>query len=350
MPELLGHLTRFLAEERGRILLDNALGEGIAAATLLKKGIDARRRASAMSTEELERRIGFLEKDLAGQSRTIEQRRSGIREEVAAIRAWVKRDLDRFVEDTIRQVPDVVDTASGDEIKRHLGTFLEKTLTEWAQAETREVAGALETLAEKTIALVREDAHDVAKRLGDALGGDLKAPDVAVDTFGYDVGVVALATIGLGVMFTNALLGGLLTLAAPVLAVYVRGKVEVETRKRAKEFAPQALRDAAAKIGPKLDEMIQEFAGRLDAWVVSAGEELHREVIEVLSATRAERAAAKPGAESAVKVCDDQVEALSGLDGKLGALRSALWTPANGESKDVPPAPPALPNSPGGSA
>jgi ribosome biogenesis GTPase A len=350
MTELLGHLTRFLAEERGRILLDNALGEGIAAATLLKKGIDARRRASAMSSEELERRIGFLEKDLAGQSRTIEQRRSGIREEVAAIRAWVKRDLDRFVEDTIRQVPDVVDSASGDEIKLHLGSFLEKTLTEWAQAETREVAGALETLAEKTIALVREDAHDVAKRLGDALGGDLKAPDVAVDTFGYDVGVVALATIGLGVMFTNALLGGLLTLAAPVLAVYVRGKVEVETKKRAKEFAPQALRDAAAKIGPKLDEMIQEFAGRLDAWVVSAGEELHREVIEVLSATRAERAAEKPGADSAMKVCDEQVEALSSLNGKLEALRSALWTPANGESKDVPPALPTLPNAPGGSA
>ncbi len=350
MPELLAHLTRFLAEERGRILLDNALGEGLQAAVLLKKGIDARRRASAMSSEELERRIGFLEKDLAGQSRTIEERRSGIREEVAAIRAWVKRDLDRFVEDTIRQVPEVVDGASGDEIKLHLGAFLEKTLTEWAQSETKEVAGALETLAEKTIALVREDAHDVAKRLGDALGGDLKAPDVAVDTFGYDVGVVALATIGLGVMFTNALLGGLLTLAAPALAYYVRGKVEVETKKRAKEFAPQALRDAASKIGPKLDEMIQEFAGRLDAWVVSAGEELHREVIEVLAATRTERAETRPGAESAVKVCDDQVDSLSSLNGKLEAMRAALWTPANGETLDPPPKLPTIPNAPGGSA
>src|SRR5690606_4473079 len=29
MPELLAHLTTFLAEERGRILLDNALGEGL---------------------------------------------------------------------------------------------------------------------------------------------------------------------------------------------------------------------------------------------------------------------------------------------------------------------------------
>src|SRR5262245_25837116 len=41
MPELLDHLTRFLAEERGRILLDNALGEGSDAARLLRRGIDA---------------------------------------------------------------------------------------------------------------------------------------------------------------------------------------------------------------------------------------------------------------------------------------------------------------------
>src|SRR5262245_9534075 len=39
MPELLAHLTTFLAEERGRILLDNALGEGLAGAKLLKKGV-----------------------------------------------------------------------------------------------------------------------------------------------------------------------------------------------------------------------------------------------------------------------------------------------------------------------
>src|SRR6185369_796083 len=85
MGDLLGHLTKFLAEERGRILLDNALGEGVEAARLLRKGIDARRRASQMTSEELSRRIGLLEKDLAGQSRTIEERRAGIREEVSAI-------------------------------------------------------------------------------------------------------------------------------------------------------------------------------------------------------------------------------------------------------------------------
>jgi ribosome biogenesis GTPase A/uncharacterized coiled-coil protein SlyX len=350
MPELLAHLTKFLAEERGRILLDNALGEGLSSAAMLKKGIDARRRASAMSIEELERRIALLEKDLAGQSRTIEERRAGIREEVAAIRAWVKRDLDHFVEDTVKQLPDMIDQASGDELKKHLGAFLEKTLADWAQAETKEIAAALEALAEKTIALVREDAHDVAKRVGDALGADMKPPDASVDTFRYDAGIVALGVVGLGVMLSNPLVGGVLVLAAPVLAYYLHGKVEVETKKRAKELAPQALREAAAKIGPKLDEMILEFAGRLETWVVTAGEELHREVIEVLAATRAEKAATRASTEASIKICDENGDTLAAIQARLEGQRSALWTPANGESKELPPPVPTVPNAPGGSA
>lgn len=325
MPELLAHLTNFLAEERGRIQLDNALGEGIDAATLLKKGVDARRRAVLMSTEELNRRIEMIEKDLAGQSKTIDERRIGIREETAAVKAWVRRDLDRFVEDVCHQLPGMIDSASGEELKVFLGAFLERTFSEWAQAETKEIAEALEALAEKTIALVREDAHDVAKRVSEALGADVKAPDVEVDTFGYDVGVVTLFTIGLGVMFTNALLGVLLAAAAPVLAVYVKDKVEVEMRKKAKELAPAAVREAAGRIGPKLDEMIQDFAKRLDAWVVTAGEELHREVIEVLKAARQERAEALPSAQDAAASCEAQGTALEGLVGQLESLRSALW-------------------------
>ena len=350
MTELLTHLTKFLAEERGRILLDNALGEGIEAAKLLKKGVDARRRACLMSIEELGRRIDFLEKDLAGQSRTIEERRAGIREEVAAIHAWVKRDLEHFVLDVEKQLPDIIDQASGSDIKVHLGGFLERTITAWAQAETKEIAAALETLAEKTIALVREDAHDAAKRLGEALGGDVKAPNVEVDTFGYDVGVVALATIGFGVLFTNVFLGAALFAAAPLLAVYVRSKVEVESKKRAKELAPVTLRDAVAKIGPKLDEMVNQFASRLEAWVVSAGEELHREVIEVLSSSRAEREKSQPSTEDAVKACDVQADQLTAVNARLEGLRASLWTPSNGETASLPAAPSTIANAPGGTA
>jgi ribosome biogenesis GTPase A len=347
MPELLAHLTSFLAEERGRILLDNALGEGLEVGRLLAQGIDARRRAAAMTAEELTRKIELLESDLVGQTKTIEERRAAIREEVAAIKAWARRDLERFVEDVIKSLPSVIDDASTGDIKTHLAPFLERTLTDWAKAETQEIASALEALAERTIAIVKEDAHDVAKRVSAALGTNVRPPKVEVDTFGYDVGVVALATVGVGVMFTNALLGGLLTLAAPVLAIYLKGKVETETRKRAHEAAPQAIRDAAARIGPKLDEMIGDFAKRLDEWVVTAGEELHREVIEVLRAARDEREKAHAGSMPALAVCEQQERELGGVVTRLGGLRTALWPAAVAEAP--PPVTPAT-NAPGGAA
>ena len=57
-------------------------------------------------------------------------------------------------------------------------------------------------------------------------------------------------------MFTNLLLGGALLRAGPALAVYVKGKVEAESRKRAKELAPAAIREAAAKVGPNEEPQI----------------------------------------------------------------------------------------------
>jgi ribosome biogenesis GTPase A len=343
--ELLAHLTKFLAEERGRILLDNALGEGVEAGKLLRRGIDARRRAAAMTVEELERRIGVLEKDLAGTSRTIEERRAGIREEVSAIKAWVRRDLEHFRDDVIKQLPAVIEQASIDELKGYLGRFLERTLTEWAQAETKEIGLALEALAEKTIALMREDANDTAKRLGDALGGDVRAPNVEVDTFKYDVGVVGLLTVGAGVLFTNPLIGGLLLVAAPVLAVVVRGRVEAETKKRAIELAPNAIRDAAAKIQPKLDQMIDECAARLDAWVVTAGEELHKEVIEVLTTAKRDRSAQQQTTESALAACDAAAAELDAATARIDALRLSLRAP-DGAAAPTPLPAAAPPPSP----
>lgn len=325
LDELVQHLTTFLAEERGRIVLDNALGEGLDAARAVTRSIDARRRAVRMSAEELERRIRSIEADLAGQERTLEDRRATIREEVAAIHAWVRRDLDRFCDDVIRQLPDIVDEADIEDVKLYLPGFLESTFVDWAEGETREIAQALETLAEKMVALLREDAHSAAERLSSTMGADIPAPDVRIDTFGYDVGVFALFTIGLGMMFSNALLGSMLTIAAPVLALYLRGRIEAETRTKAKSQAATALREAAARVAPKLDEMVDEFAKRLDAWVVAAGKELHREMIDVLAAARTEHRDTAPDAEKTAAECDALEQALHQTTEHLTELRATLW-------------------------
>jgi small GTP-binding protein len=327
IPELLEHLTHFLAEERGRILLDNALGEGLAVGSLLQKGVAAKRRSLVMHADELERRIKFLDEDLAGQASTLEQRRAKIREEVVGIKVGARKDLDRFVDDTIRQLPNVIDAAKPAELKQYLPAFLEDTFRRWAEAETTEIAKSLETLAEKTIAMVREDAHAATRRLHETLGTDVKRLDVKVDTFGYDVGIFALFTVGLGVMFANVLLGGLLALAAPVLAVVVKDKVDLEYKKRAKELAPEVLRAAAAKAAPKLEEMVDEFAARLEAWVITAGEELHREILEVLHATRTARASGTVDEAKIAAETEAEQGRVDAAVARIEALRGSLWVP-----------------------
>ena len=332
---LLQHLTRFLSEERGRILLDHALGEGIAVSDLLEKGVLAKRRALSFTREELDRRVGYLKAERDGQIRTIDQRRSAIREEIGAIKAWAKRDLQNFSVDAIRQIPKVVDDAEPSTVKEHLGAFLEATFKEWARAETQEIAGALEAIAERTMALLNADARDTAEKLGEGLS--LPAPTLEVNTLRYDIGVMALFAAGLGTMFANLLLGGALALAALPLALYVRGRVDGEIREKAKAAAPEAIREAVAKISPKIDEMIDDFAARLDAWVVSAGDEIHRELLEVLTAASTEREGQTRTEDESRRDLERHEDGLVSVRAGLAAMRASLWATS---APPVPEAPP----------
>jgi small GTP-binding protein len=324
MPELVAHLTKFLAEERGRILLDNALGEGLGVAQLLSKGVDARRRALTMNADQIDRRIAALEQDLAGQATTIEQRRSQIREDIASIRTAARKDLDHFVEDVCRQLPNVIESAKPGELRKFLPAFLEDAFKQWAEAEVREIAGKLEEVAERTIALVREDAHEGAQRVAAVMGGDAGRLDVQVDTIKYDVGVVALMFGGVALMAINVMAGGVLAVAGPaIFAMFARGKIHEEFKKRARELAPEVMRETARKVAPKLDTLIADFAKKLDTWVVGAGEDLHREVVEVLRAARAARAAGEGDEALALAEVERQAIALDAATERVARLRAA---------------------------
>ncbi|HEX8789429.1 MAG TPA: dynamin family protein [Polyangiaceae bacterium] len=328
LSELVAHLTRFLAEERGRILLDNALGEGLGVSQLLSKGIDARRRSIQMKNEEIERRIAALEKDLQGTAGTIEQRRMAIREDVSAIKMGARKDLDHFVEEVVRQLPNVIDSAKPGDLKQYLPVFLEDAYKTWAEEETKEIAMKLEALAEKTVALVREDAHESAKRVAAVMGSDARKLDVRVDTIKYDMGVVALMFGGVALMAVNLMAGGILAVAGPaIFAMFARGKIHEEFKKRAKEMAPDVMRETAKKVAPKLDALIEEFAQKLDAWVVNAGEELHREVVEVLRATKESRDAGQTDETAANAAVEGQAAALAKVTERIEKLRGELWSP-----------------------
>ncbi len=327
MPELLSHLTTFLAEERGRILLDNALGEGLNVSNLLAKGIDARRRSLSMKTDELERRIKMLEEDLAGAAGTIEQRRTKIREEISGIKVGAQKDLERFVEETLRQLPNVIDSAKREDLRKFLPAFLHDTFQQWAEAEGKEIGGRLEALAEKTIALIKEDANDATRRVAETLGHEVKRLDVQIDTFRYDAGVAAVLLVGIGTAVAGSLMIGAMIalLGAPALALFVRDRVDVEYKKRAKQQAPDIIRAAAKQVSPKVDEMIEDFAAKLDTWVVTAGEELYREVLEVLTAAHAARATGDRAAESILADVDAIDARLAKGKARIEELREKLW-------------------------
>ena len=104
------------------------------------------------------------------------------------------------------------------------------------------------------------------------LGSDASRLDVQVDTIRYDIGVVALMFGGVALMAVNLMAGGVLAVAGPaIFAMFARGKIHEEFKKRANELAPEVMRETAKKVAPKLDAMIEEFAQKLDTWVVNAG-------------------------------------------------------------------------------
>ena len=336
LEDLTDHLTRFLALERGNILLENALGEARHASRVLQKALDARRRAQTMSTEKLAKRLELLAEDLAGQSDIVDKRRRMVSEECAAIKAWARRDLDRFCDEFLEKLPVMLENARGDDVKQHFAPYLERAFQQWANAETQEIATSLEQLAERAIAMVREDAEDVGRRVGRAMGSEVVAPPVDVDTFAGDISVFAMLSLGLGTVFANALLGGVLLVAAPALALYNKDRTDSLLRQRALELAPGVIRSVSAKVAPKIDEMVDDFRERLDNWIVAAGQELHQEVIEVLENVKSARAdgEANPEAERASL---ERFEAeLEKITDRFDALGQALE-----ESRDLGASPEA---------
>lgn len=320
LDALINYLTKFLAEERGTILLNNALSEGLRATALLTKAVDARRRALTMSAEQLQKRVELLAGDLASHADVVESRRSMVREEAAAIKAWARRDLERFCDDFLEKLPEMLDTASVDDVRQHFGPYLEKAFKEWATRETQEIATSLEQVAERAIAMVREDAADVGQRVGQAMGAEVVAPEISVDTFAGDVSVFAMLSLGIGTLFANALLGGLLLVAAPALALYNRDKTEALVRRRALEIAPSVIRGVAGKVGPKIEAMVDDFVARLDTWIVTAGQELHQEVIEVLRSVSDARVGTDDDKVREAAVCDELDKQLARLSEQLTLL------------------------------
>jgi len=324
--ELRKKLDELLGDNRLRMLVDYGADEGLRVSNLLLRGLEVRRRALTMSTEELADRIRALEKDLAASKDTVAERHKRIAEEVGAVRALAKRDLTAFAEEFAASIPAQIEQQSADDVRRFLSGFIEDTWKKWLEREGALLGEKLERLAEEIVAIVQEDARETNKKLEAFLGEGTSSLDVKVDTVAYDVSVFALGAFGVGVMvLSNLLVGGLLTLAAPVLALVFKDRVDKEVKRKALQNAPDAVRNVARKIEPELLGAIDRFGEKLADFVTNANEELRRSLIEILQSTKKALAVEHSDKAAAVAEVDSLLEKVRALNERVRLLRGALW-------------------------
>ncbi len=173
---------------------------------------------------------------------------------------------------------------------------------------------------------IREVLDSVATDLGPA---DTKV-EIKVDTLRYDASIFALGALGTTVfLFVDGLVGGVLTLAAPLLAFVLRGKVAAQVKVEAKAQGPLAVDRVAALVGPKLDEIVDGFGARLLEFVAQAGDTLARGISEVLDRALAERRGADTKAADAARAAgiDAALGELRAIDERIADIRQKVWAP-----------------------
>ncbi len=172
LPALVQDLSEFLGDERGRILLDNAIADAQRATASLERHLVIRSRSLAMDEAELDRRIKSVEDELKRRGRRVEELESKIADAVDLLKAEVSKDLRLFTEAMQTSLPDDIKQATADDIKKYLVPYIQDCFKQWAEQEGEKVAGRLELLAEETIAVVNEDVKKAAGTLAKEMGID----------------------------------------------------------------------------------------------------------------------------------------------------------------------------------
>src|SRR6476646_6445718 len=114
---LLAHLRKYLADERGRVLLDNAVADGLRTGGYLASNLGIKRRSLTLALEELEERIGRVHAQLSSAQSRLKIHHAKIRAEADAIKAGMRLDLEQFVKEFETRLPQEIDRADGEEVK-----------------------------------------------------------------------------------------------------------------------------------------------------------------------------------------------------------------------------------------
>ncbi|HEX4454524.1 MAG TPA: dynamin family protein [Kofleriaceae bacterium] len=327
MPQLLAYLERFLARDRAQVILDNAAADAARTAAYLESNLGVRLYAYDLDINQLEERIAAVREQLDASKRKLDELHVRIEADASSIKNQIGLDLEAFAKTFVQALPVQIDSNDADEIKKYLPAFIEDKFKEWAEVEGAKLAAMLEHLAEEVISITNENVAAAAAAMAERLGPGDTSIDITVDSFKYDVGIYAVGALGTTVMlFVNALAGGLLTLAAPILAIVLKSKIAGDIRIQAKEKVPAAVLQAAEAMKPHFDACIDDFAKRLSAFVSNAGNALYKGISEILDRTMTERRDRGVTVEDVKAATTAQIASVRAANAALRQLREGIWS------------------------
>jgi small GTP-binding protein len=324
-----------VAHERRRLLLDNALADATRLSAFIRQSLAIHRRSLELPVPELQDRIARAQERLHSGKKVLESAAETVRAETAALKARVRQDLADFTVELRAALAADIDSVDATDIRKYLSFFVQDTWKAWTEAEGERIAAELERLAEQVIQVANENIREVTNGVVSDLGPSQTKVEIKVDTFKYDASVFALGALGTTVfLFVNTFVGGALALAAPVLALVLRGRVATEVKAEAKEQGPIAIDRVATLIGPKLDEIIDGFGARLLEFVSQAGDTLARGIAEVLDQALRERKAAdeRHATTADVKQIDASIANLRAIEERIAEIRQRVWSSEGAEA------------------
>jgi small GTP-binding protein len=337
---LLDHIGVTVGTDRRRLLLDNALADATRLSAFVRQSLAMRRRSLDLPLPELEERIARARERLRTGQRGLDAVAATIRAETAALKARVRQDLAEFAAAFREALPPEIDKVDGNDVRRYLSFFMQDTWKAWTEEEGEKISATLEKLAEQVIEVANENVREVTEGVASELGPADTKVNLAIDTLKYDASVFALGALGTTIfLFVNSLVGGVLTLAAPVLAFVLRGKVAREIKAEAREQAPLAVDRVAGFLGPKLDDAIDDFAARLTEFVAQAGDALAKGIAEVLDRALAEKRThtGDVAASAEAQGLDAALRAVRTIDERIADVRQTVWEDAAEDAAEPAP-------------
>jgi ribosome biogenesis GTPase A/gas vesicle protein len=317
------YLMRFLREQRGEILFDSALGGGLRIAGLMEQNLAVKKQSYLLEKEELEERIAKVHDKLEESQELIAQNIDLIDERIGEISSTARHNLENFTEEFKETLPQQIERADAKDVKLYLSSWIQDSFRDWLEDEGERVAARLEELAEEVIEITNRSLREALDEVQGQLGLREQL-DLDVDTVAYDMSVFALGSLGVSAFFfANAIIGGLLTLSTPVLAVVLKGKVDEKIKEQAKKEGIAAIDEAQEEIERELIHIIRDYGERLKEFVESAGDRLYQQIEEVLRQVQSDVNDDLDREELAEEV-EEQIEAIREVAGKFEDARQEL--------------------------